>query len=276
MNKIDFLKYNQFPLSSETLNALQDMIFLAARIASLGGNYYILSGCEISSGGVATPGFVVINGEILPFKGGYVTSYVIIKETKSSVDVYDEKYEDIYISREVVFGTGSGQIPWSNFKRIRDVVSLASDIASLSTTLNNHINNHTVAWNNVQGKPSAYTPIAHSHKWSEISEKPATYPPSTHTHIGRVVYFGEFSAQGSITKYFGEIDVTCERIATGKYRLTHNIGHASYIVLGVGIDVNTVSLRCMENCNQNDCIVTASDDESLNNAQIRFIIMSFQ
>jgi hypothetical protein len=157
MNRIDFLKYNQFPISTETLNALQDMVFLSARVASLGGSTYILDGCQESQNTVS-PGIVVINGEILPFEGGAKSNYVTVIEEKSSVSVYGESYSDIYITRKAVFGSGSPSYPWASFKRLRDLASLAGDINSLAQALNAHFVSHTVQWSNVLGKPAAFTP----------------------------------------------------------------------------------------------------------------------
>lgn len=39
-----------------------------------------------------------------------------------------------------------------------------------------------VAWRNVSGKPSAYTPTSHTHGWDAITGKPSAYTPAAHTH----------------------------------------------------------------------------------------------
>ena len=39
-----------------------------------------------------------------------------------------------------------------------------------------------VAWGNVSGKPSAYTPTSHTHGWDAITGKPSVYTPAAHTH----------------------------------------------------------------------------------------------
>lgn len=40
----------------------------------------------------------------------------------------------------------------------------------------------SVDWGNVTGKPSTFTPSAHTHSWSDVTGKPSTFTPSTHTH----------------------------------------------------------------------------------------------
>jgi len=39
-----------------------------------------------------------------------------------------------------------------------------------------------IAWSEIAGKPSTFTPSAHSHAWSEISDKPSVFAPAAHTH----------------------------------------------------------------------------------------------
>ncbi|NEA50461.1 tail fiber domain-containing protein [Streptomyces sp. SID10815] len=40
----------------------------------------------------------------------------------------------------------------------------------------------TVSWSSLTGKPSSYTPSAHSHQWADISNPPASMPPTAHKH----------------------------------------------------------------------------------------------
>jgi len=39
-----------------------------------------------------------------------------------------------------------------------------------------------LAWSAIQGKPSTFTPSAHTQDWSTITGKPSTFAPSAHTH----------------------------------------------------------------------------------------------
>lgn len=41
---------------------------------------------------------------------------------------------------------------------------------------------HTHAWADVTGKPASFTPSPHQHDWSEITGKPTTFAPTAHTH----------------------------------------------------------------------------------------------
>ena len=41
----------------------------------------------------------------------------------------------------------------------------------------------SVAWDNVTGKPSTFTPATHSHAWGDVTGKPSTFAPSAHKHV---------------------------------------------------------------------------------------------
>lgn len=266
MNSIDFLKYTEFPVSAETYNFMQGMIGMLGKLASLGGTNCILSGCE-DGGGTVSPGYVIINGEILPFVGGTKTSYVIIDEAKTSVQVYDSTYEGLYTIRVVKFGTGTGQLEWASFARITDMRTMAASLAMLSNAFASHTENHTVAWDKVQGKPSTYPPSEHGHTWAQISGKPS----------GRFAYFGLFTYDGQSGKLGGDLpSVDITRVSTGRYKLAHNMGHQQYLVLGVSYDMGLASIVSMPVRENNYCEVIVADDTSPNNTGNYFVIISFQ
>jgi len=277
MNRIDLLKYQQFPMSSETLAFMQDMVTLTAKLASIGGNSYILEGCE-EVGDYISSGTVIINGEILPFVSGQKIAEVVIQEEKEGVQVYDDTYTNLYIKRKVIFGSGgTPQLLWSSFQRLPSLLTMAQTITNLDTALTSHITNHTVAWDRVTGKPNAFTPVTHSHPWSAISEKPSAYPPESHIHTGMAVYLGEFDAAGTtVDKVAGSLPaVYVARVQEGIYKLTHNIGHTNYIVVGVGAGVTQCSVRAMFDVLARECKVTVADDGTRNDMRIRFSIIAF-
>jgi microcystin-dependent protein len=117
MNSIDLFKHPRFPLSTETIDFLQQMAVMMSNAAGIGGTDFILSGCVETGSNIST-GFIVVAGEVLPFVGGTKETYIVIEETKRSVTAEGQVYEGIYISRQARFGTGSGQVAWSIFQRI--------------------------------------------------------------------------------------------------------------------------------------------------------------
>lgn len=40
----------------------------------------------------------------------------------------------------------------------------------------------TTTWSGITGKPSSFTPSAHSHTWASVTGKPAAFPPEAHSH----------------------------------------------------------------------------------------------
>lgn len=117
MNKYDFTQAGGFPLDQEVLTLLQDNSSLAAKSALLGGDFIILSGCDIV-GANAANGVVVINGEILPFVGAAITAKVIIHEDVNPLHYEDGNDKGVEYIRYATFGDdGVTNYLWANFKR---------------------------------------------------------------------------------------------------------------------------------------------------------------
>lgn len=62
-----------------------------------------------------------------------------------------------------------------------------------------------VTWDSVSGKPSSFTPSAHTHPWSEVTDKPTSFTPASHTHLkAEITDFPEWitSARNTSTRIF--------------------------------------------------------------------------
>lgn len=117
MDKINFInQHNNFPVSTYTYDLVQNMVHLAGKLASLGGQNYILSGCTVA-GNIASEGLIVINGEILPFKGGEVKNKVTIQVVYESDHYADVTYREAYIHRTAIF-SDTGEYDWSDFAQV--------------------------------------------------------------------------------------------------------------------------------------------------------------
>jgi len=117
MNRINFTAKESFPLSSDTMERMQQMIGLNASIALLGGANYILSGCENDGSGNVSDGIIVIAGEIMPFSGGAVEENVVIIEEAMSLNVFGISYPEAYVFRKAVF-SNTGVYLWADFRRV--------------------------------------------------------------------------------------------------------------------------------------------------------------
>ncbi len=116
MNKGNFLAKDDFPPSTYLLDFLQSQSVLAAQIARLGGSNYILLGC-IEADGVASAGYVVINGEPLPFIGGAVKDKITIQEEKIAESAFGVDYPEAYTIRTAVFSP-TGEYRWKDFVQV--------------------------------------------------------------------------------------------------------------------------------------------------------------
>lgn len=120
MDRQNFELKDRFPLSTQSLTFMQEMIMAASRLALIGGNNYILSGCT-AQGNAVTPGIVVINGEIMPFEGGAIGDTITIIETAEAVSANGLTFENARVKRYAKFATGSGEnyYPWPDFKPLQ-------------------------------------------------------------------------------------------------------------------------------------------------------------
>lgn len=115
--------------------------------------------------------------------------------------VYDNGYPASYGNVISVMGVGAGQIlaawsgtsgaverlyyrnkrgtsdaNWSAWKTLAFTDDKPATAGTADTA-------KAVAWDNVTGKPSTFTPAAHSHSWDSITGKPSTFAPSSHKHV---------------------------------------------------------------------------------------------
>jgi microcystin-dependent protein len=116
MNKINFTAKDNFPLSSDTMEMMQQMIGLSANMALLGGTNYILSGC-VASGTNVSSGIIVINGELVPFEGGAKKAKITIQQTSKTLTAFGVEYPEAYIYRVAKF-SDTGEYDWLGFSRV--------------------------------------------------------------------------------------------------------------------------------------------------------------
>ena len=137
MNSINlFSTKKKFPLSTQAIDFMQNMVKVAYKLARIGGSdNYILDGCQNTTGSTWLSGYVVINGELLPFMGGTGTleSSVRIKETKTDAVAGYDTYEGSYTTRYVEFGSNIGNVDtfaWNTFGRLKTNAEIVRDFAT--------------------------------------------------------------------------------------------------------------------------------------------------
>ncbi|MGV0755864.1 phage baseplate protein [Empedobacter brevis] len=119
MNKIDFQQTGGFPLETDTLDAMQTAYNIFNSLGNIIAPLAIISGCE-QIGNQISNGIVYINGEVIEFRGGTPTQFVIIGEDVKNRLFYEEtKEKPVYRTRYATFGESAGNknYRWSDFHR---------------------------------------------------------------------------------------------------------------------------------------------------------------
>ena len=117
MNIIKTDNTGGFPLELETIKRMQEAYQQLQAFGALAGEKTIISGCK-TIGSTVADGFVFLNGELIYFEGGTVQTNIIVKEIVTQAEYADGNNKETYFQRSVAFGTGTGAIPWSDFKQV--------------------------------------------------------------------------------------------------------------------------------------------------------------
>lgn len=106
------LESGGFPLTTKSLEQLRDMTEQLAHVVGqmAGSDKVIVSGVEIISDDVLSPGWILIDGELLPFIGGSENAYITIVENVEQVQYLKDEdnngigdFVDAYIERYATF-----------------------------------------------------------------------------------------------------------------------------------------------------------------------------
>lgn len=116
--KIDYTKLNGFGFTQYALDFLQQgSIAEISAIANLFGNKIIVYGVQ-DQGANVTDGFVVYNGELLPFVGGAKAPQVWV-ETVNDVELFgDSALQTVYFTKRLRMGN-VGDFPLTDLKKLK-------------------------------------------------------------------------------------------------------------------------------------------------------------
>ncbi|PTT43716.1 hypothetical protein DBR28_00050 [Chryseobacterium sp. HMWF028] len=139
MKRFNFNQTGGLKLVTETLSGLQDAYSIYSGALKMAGDKAILSGCE-ELGGTVTNGFVIINGELLEFKGAVKQDTVIIKEEIDTIQFEDGTLKPFETYRYVTFGYSTAAISWDSFKRVPPLNELPAQLTALNNKIDSFIN----------------------------------------------------------------------------------------------------------------------------------------
>jgi microcystin-dependent protein len=119
-HQIDFTKIGGFPLTQNAMQFIQESYNEALEAASrIGGQYIILSGLTEAPPNNFSGGWVIFNGEIVPFAAGLGQSDVKIVETYSGLTFRDGSTPIVYTVRTAQFTAPvTGSVPFTSFQRL--------------------------------------------------------------------------------------------------------------------------------------------------------------
>lgn len=130
MDKLILNGTDGFPLYTDTLAEAQGAWNVFNAFCGMAGDKVIISGC-VQAGTNVSDGFIVIDGEVLPFKGGAVSNSIIIKEEITEREFKNKSRKPVFMKRMAIFGSSTPDktYQWADFKPIKNLISLAQEKA---------------------------------------------------------------------------------------------------------------------------------------------------
>lgn len=135
MNNVLLQQAGGFPLETDTLDFMQVAYKSLQALAAIGAENYVLKGC-VKNGVNVGDGFVVINGEVLEFRGGIETATIIIREEKAQRPFENGQVKDVFVTRYATFGNGVNEIAWNTIIRIKNLAAFKDLPAVTSNSIN--------------------------------------------------------------------------------------------------------------------------------------------
>lgn len=271
MDRIYFNQTGGLKLTTNLLNTMQNAFNIFNSFSQLAGNLTILAGCN-KVGGRIEDGVVIVDSEIINFKGGIEQKNVRLIEIAESKGFEDGSTKDVVFRRYIEFGDAIGKsYKWSDFKRIENVINLKAITVSLQNNINSinqNIVNHNQRLGALENKPDNQRQAATAQEVIDGTRNDVFVSPK-HLPNSMILLTGKISATGSrieSSKVFYS-----RRVGVGIYEITHNLNTTSYAVVGAGIDKYNIKVS-MGSQAANKCVVGVSDDSSLNDESFSILI----
>lgn len=135
MNKQKFKEngHSMFPISTDTLEFMQQQTYLVERLTELAGSRVIITQPTSDKAGLC-----VFNGELLPLTGNISESHIEIVEISETIIAHGVPYEDARVTRKAIYSTSGESV--STFVVLDNMSALKSAIADLTTALTTEAN----------------------------------------------------------------------------------------------------------------------------------------
>jgi hypothetical protein len=181
--RIDFSKLEGLATYQDTLDFLQTSYRDAiSAIAKAFGSRVIVTGVT-DQGATYSDGWIVIDGELMPFAGGLKTDRLIIEDVTDTEVFGNGSVQTVYYTRRAKLGI-TGGYAFSDFIRVDTMSAISEGLKNLIGAHNNlqaMFNNLQTAHNNLQAAhnnleashnslQNSYN--GHTHPWGQITDKP--------------------------------------------------------------------------------------------------------
>lgn len=127
----DFAQLGGFPLNQQRLEWMQTAYAeLSGGLAAMFGDNVIVSGC-IVSGQSVSDGWIVVNGELLPFLGSQtgVLDTFLIRTDLTPLTFKDASSKSVQFRKYAQFGTSSDAIAWNTLKRMASYTDISAHLS---------------------------------------------------------------------------------------------------------------------------------------------------
>ncbi|WP_313214261.1 phage baseplate protein [Soonwooa sp.] len=124
---IQFLQDGGVPLTNNLMADIMEAISIYNVLGELAGNLTIIQGCEVEGSWVHA-GVVYINGDLLPFEGGNISESIIVEETTINKTFENLETKGLIYRKKARFGLGETEYPWSDFRRLKTLRQIATEL----------------------------------------------------------------------------------------------------------------------------------------------------
>ncbi|THU36925.1 hypothetical protein FAM09_18350 [Niastella caeni] len=173
--RIDFTKLEGLATYQDTLDFLQTSYREAiSAVAKAFGSKVIVTGIT-DQGATYSDGWVVIDGELMPFAGGLKSDRIVVEELTDTEVFSDGSIQTVYYTKRAKLGI-TGGFALADFIRVDTMSAISVSLKNLITAHNNlqaAFGSHTHSWNQITDKPATFTPSWHQHDWNDVINKPS-------------------------------------------------------------------------------------------------------
>lgn len=268
MDKLTLDGTKDFALTTNALAFMQSAYEMLEKLTNIAGDNFIVSGCGVT-GTSAASGYMVLNGILMPFSGGTITTNVKIVTTTTTVEVDTGSYTKTSYTAE--FGTSVNDdenVAWADIVSINSITDLMSRLDEVEDLADQNETDILALEEDVDAINTT------------LAEKASVeYVDTVGAQAGIKLYAAAtVSESGSLTQTRGadNYTLTCTRDGEGVYTITHNLNTTDYFVQAnteYSSDTKVKIASIIRSANS--FVITTADDDSADDGDFMFNIFGY-